>query len=171
MNFWKNIITPIYKRQTEKGVKEYGQTLEENEYISVEELLDMAMEESVDNLMYLAKAKHILSAKETTIKEPSYTYNELVSELELLKADIEWDKSLEYQIVLEKVIEILRQNPISESEYHEEKEKAFYEGHKLGFKAGEENKSKSLEKAFNSVFFAPSVWEIVKEKEKDNREV
>lgn len=34
--------------------------------------------------------------------------DELIEKLELLKAEIEWDYSLEYQIVLDKVIEILK---------------------------------------------------------------
>lgn len=33
---------------------------------------------------------------------------ELIRSLEQLKAEIEWDLSLEYQIVLDKVIEILK---------------------------------------------------------------
>lgn len=33
---------------------------------------------------------------------------ELIRSLEQLKAEIEWDLSIEYQIVLDKVIEILR---------------------------------------------------------------
>lgn len=32
----------------------------------------------------------------------------LIEKLEMLKAEIEWDLSLEYQIVLDKVIEILK---------------------------------------------------------------
>jgi hypothetical protein len=34
--------------------------------------------------------------------------DELIEKLELLKAEIEWDLSLEYQIILDKVIEILK---------------------------------------------------------------
>ena len=34
--------------------------------------------------------------------------DELIEKLELLKAEIEWDLSLEYQITLDKVIEILK---------------------------------------------------------------
>lgn len=33
---------------------------------------------------------------------------ELIERLEMLKAEIEWDLSLEYQIVIDKVIEILK---------------------------------------------------------------
>lgn len=34
--------------------------------------------------------------------------SDLIEKLEMLKAEIEWDLSLEYQIVLDKVIEILK---------------------------------------------------------------
>lgn len=33
---------------------------------------------------------------------------QIIQKLEILKAEIEWDYSLEYQIVLDKVIEILK---------------------------------------------------------------
>lgn len=36
------------------------------------------------------------------------TMQEMIQKLEVLKAEIEWDLSLEYQIVLDKVIEILK---------------------------------------------------------------
>lgn len=36
------------------------------------------------------------------------TIQEIIQKLEVLKAEIEWDLSLEYQIVLDKVIEILK---------------------------------------------------------------
>lgn len=36
------------------------------------------------------------------------TIQEMIQKLEVLKAEIEWDLSLEYQIVLDKVIEILK---------------------------------------------------------------
>lgn len=36
------------------------------------------------------------------------TIQEMIQKLEMLKAEIEWDLSLEYQIVLDKVIEILK---------------------------------------------------------------
>ena len=34
--------------------------------------------------------------------------DELIEKLKILKAEIEWDYSLEYQIVLDKVIDILK---------------------------------------------------------------
>lgn len=33
---------------------------------------------------------------------------QIIQELEILKAEIEWDYSLEYQIILDEVIEILK---------------------------------------------------------------
>jgi len=50
--YWKN-ISDIEARQTAKGVKEYGQTLEQNQEPSVEERISYIEEELVDALKYL----------------------------------------------------------------------------------------------------------------------
>lgn len=60
--YWRN-ITNIYKKQTEKGLKEYGQTLEENHDLSTEEMITMAEEELVDLACYLEKLKEMLNGK------------------------------------------------------------------------------------------------------------
>lgn len=55
-DYWKN-ITEIKNKQTEKGLKEYGQTLEENKSIPTIERITMVEEEMVDALMYLEHLK------------------------------------------------------------------------------------------------------------------
>lgn len=59
MSLWRS-ITKIYEKQYKKGLKEYGRTLEENNDLSVEELLLMALEETVDASLYIAKAFELL---------------------------------------------------------------------------------------------------------------
>lgn len=62
-DYWKN-ITEIKNKQTEKGLKEYGQTLEENKSIPTIERITMVEEEMVDALMYLEHLKAVLSERE-----------------------------------------------------------------------------------------------------------
>ena len=62
-DYWKN-ITEIKNKQTEKGVREYGQTLEENKSIPTIERITMVEEEMVDALMYLEHLKAVLSERE-----------------------------------------------------------------------------------------------------------
>lgn len=52
MNYWEN-ISKIEAKQTEKGVREYGQTLEENQLPTVLERISYIEEELVDALKYL----------------------------------------------------------------------------------------------------------------------
>lgn len=52
MGYWDN-ITEIYRKQSEKGLKEYGMTLEENTDIPVDDRITMLEEELVDALVYL----------------------------------------------------------------------------------------------------------------------
>ena len=52
MGYWDN-ITEIYRKQSEKGLKEYGMTLEENTDIPVSDRITMLEEELVDALVYL----------------------------------------------------------------------------------------------------------------------
>lgn len=56
--YWDN-ITQIYEKQRDKGIKEYGQTLEANYKLSIEERLSMLEEELVDALMYSEHIKEV----------------------------------------------------------------------------------------------------------------
>jgi len=62
MSYWDN-VTAIYKKQTEKGVSQYGQTLEENQALDIEERITMAQEEMVDMLVYLEHIKAWIKEK------------------------------------------------------------------------------------------------------------
>lgn len=59
MSLWRD-ITKVFEKQYHKGLKEYGKTLEQNNDLSTRQLLMMALEESVDNAMYIAKALRTL---------------------------------------------------------------------------------------------------------------
>ena len=52
MGYWDN-ITEIYRKQSEKRLKEYGMTLEENTDIPVADRITILEEELVDALVYL----------------------------------------------------------------------------------------------------------------------
>lgn len=58
--YWHN-ISEIEARQTAKGVKEYGQTLEQNQEPNVEERISYIEEELVDALKYLEWLKEGMS--------------------------------------------------------------------------------------------------------------
>lgn len=62
-DYWKN-ITDLKEKQTEKGLKEYGQVLEENQSIPTLTRITMVEEEMVDALMYLEHLKAVLSERE-----------------------------------------------------------------------------------------------------------
>lgn len=49
--YWKNICN-MQKKQTEKGIKNYGTTLEENQIPDIIERIEYAQEEMIDFLMY-----------------------------------------------------------------------------------------------------------------------
>lgn len=55
-SYWTN-ITRIYQRQRNKGIKNYGQRLEENSKLTTTEKITMLEEELVDGLMYLEHLK------------------------------------------------------------------------------------------------------------------
>ena len=55
--YWGN-ITEIFEKQKEKGVKKYGQVLEENTSMTIEERIVYAQEELIDGLMYLEHLKN-----------------------------------------------------------------------------------------------------------------
>lgn len=52
MSYWDN-ISKIEAKQTAKGIKEYGQTLEQNQIPDVIERISYIEEELVDALKYL----------------------------------------------------------------------------------------------------------------------
>lgn len=52
MSYWDN-ISEIEAKQTAKGIKEYGQTLEQNQIPDVIERISYIEEELVDALKYL----------------------------------------------------------------------------------------------------------------------
>ena len=54
--YWANICA-MQKRQTEKGIKTYGQTLEQNTNLSMIERLEYLEEELIDGLMYIEHIK------------------------------------------------------------------------------------------------------------------
>ena len=72
-DYWRN-ITAIKKRQTEKGLRNYGQRLEDNTELSVTETLTYLEEELVDALMYIEHVKNKLRAKRPYFTFDSY-YN------------------------------------------------------------------------------------------------
>ena len=61
--YW-NRITDIANRQREKGIKTYGQGLEDNK-MSVLTCMEYLQEELIDTLMYIEHIKEILGGKET----------------------------------------------------------------------------------------------------------
>lgn len=56
MSYWQN-VTDIQERQTEKGIASYGQRLEDEKNLSVEEVLTYYEEELIDALMYIEHIK------------------------------------------------------------------------------------------------------------------
>ena len=64
VSYWDK-ITAINSKQQSKGIKEYGQTLEENKELSVSETLTMLEEELVDALNYIERVKDLLQSNET----------------------------------------------------------------------------------------------------------
>lgn len=58
-NYWQNICD-IQLRQTNKGIRHYGQRLEDNEDMSVLDRLTYLEEELIDALMYIEHLKRVL---------------------------------------------------------------------------------------------------------------
>ena len=56
MSYWDNICE-IQKRQTEKGIRTYGMTLEQNTALTDIERLEYLEEELIDGLMYIEHIK------------------------------------------------------------------------------------------------------------------
>lgn len=57
--YWRR-VTAIFERQRDKGVREYGQTLEDNTGLSPLERLEMLEEELVDALVYIEHLKEVI---------------------------------------------------------------------------------------------------------------
>lgn len=66
MKYWSNICK-MQKKQTEKGLKKYGQILEENTGMTILERLEYLEEELIDGLMYLEHIKELLTKGETNV--------------------------------------------------------------------------------------------------------
>ena len=64
VSYWDK-ITAINSKQQTKGIKEYGQTLEDNKELTVTETLTMLEEELIDALNYIEKVKDLLQSDET----------------------------------------------------------------------------------------------------------
>lgn len=62
MSYWDNICE-MQKKQTEKGIKTYGQTLEQNTNLTTLERIEYLQEELIDGLMYLEHLKADLDNK------------------------------------------------------------------------------------------------------------
>ena len=56
MGYWQNICE-MQKRQTEKGIRTYGQTLEQNTSLDEVKRLEYLEEELIDALMYIEHIK------------------------------------------------------------------------------------------------------------------
>lgn len=58
-DYWQNICD-IQQRQTDKGIRHYGQRLEDNEDMTVLDRLTYLEEELIDALMYIEHLKRVL---------------------------------------------------------------------------------------------------------------
>lgn len=67
-DYWSNICE-MQKKQTEKGIKTYGQPLEDNKSMTIIDRLEYLEEELIDGLMYI---EHI--------KEQLYLFRDLLNE-------------------------------------------------------------------------------------------
>jgi hypothetical protein len=67
-DYWANVCK-IQKRQTEKGVKKYGQRLEDNYSLDVIERLEYLEEELIDALMYIEHIKSRIPPYDVKIGE------------------------------------------------------------------------------------------------------
>ena len=65
--YWSR-ISDIQARQTEKGIKTYGQILEDNTSMGIKDRLEYYEEELIDALMYIEHIKEILVGKEDDLK-------------------------------------------------------------------------------------------------------
>lgn len=65
--YWER-VSAIQEKQTAKGIKTYGQTLEDNTGMSPIDRLEYLEEELVDALMYIEHLKESLRALEDDLK-------------------------------------------------------------------------------------------------------
>lgn len=65
--YWKRVCD-LQRRQTEKGIRKYGQRLEENTSLSPTERLEYLEEELIDALMYIEHIKEGSRASENDWK-------------------------------------------------------------------------------------------------------
>lgn len=68
MGYWYNICE-MQQKQTDKGIKTYGQVLEQNTEMSTEERLVAIEEELIDALMYLEHLKTNLNMQNDRVKD------------------------------------------------------------------------------------------------------
>lgn len=66
-SYWNNVCE-IQRKQTEKGIRTYGQTLEQNTSLDILERLTMLEEELIDGLMYIEHIKAWMKSKEDDCK-------------------------------------------------------------------------------------------------------
>lgn len=62
LSYWENVCH-LQRKQTAKGVRTYGRTLEENTELSAAERLTMLEEELIDGLMYIEHIKAYIKSK------------------------------------------------------------------------------------------------------------
>lgn len=102
MGYWNNICE-MQKKQTEKGVRTYGQTLEENTSMTDIERLEYLEEELIDGLMYIEHLKVKLN-NYNSIK------NELNAEIEHLSNQSGYNNDIDLVIDgLERAIMIVEE--------------------------------------------------------------
>jgi deoxyxylulose-5-phosphate synthase len=68
--YWSNVCE-MQKKQTDKGIKTYGQVLEDNTGMSTLDRLEAIEEELIDALMYIEHLKE-------TLVEPVKTYRDVM---------------------------------------------------------------------------------------------
>ena len=64
-DYWANVCA-IQKRQTEKGIRTYGQRLEDNKSLTPLQRLEYLEEELIDALMYIEHIKTLFPEEVTT---------------------------------------------------------------------------------------------------------
>lgn len=64
--YWNNVCE-MQKKQTEKGLATYGQTLEENTELDIIQRLEYLEEELIDGLMYIEHIKRLILNSDITI--------------------------------------------------------------------------------------------------------
>lgn len=60
MGYWDNVCD-LQKKQTEKGIEHYGQKLEDDDAMTINDRLVYLEEELIDALMYIEHLKKVLT--------------------------------------------------------------------------------------------------------------